>query len=251
VPAVTVLVVAEGLAILLLALLVAGLLRSHAEILRSLHELGAAPYDEGSRDHPAPTRHVRAAAAPAATDIVGTTPDGDGVVAGVSGGQHDSLLAFLSSGCTTCASFWDAFTTVETLGLPPGARLVVVTKGPDVESISAVRALAPPGVTVVMSTEAWDAYEVPVVPYFVHVDGPSGRVVGQGAGSTWEQVASLMGQALGDVPLPTPGVRKARADAEREARADRELLRAGIKPGDASLYPTSGPGPTDGGPGPA
>ena len=37
----TVLVVAEAAAILLLGLLVAGLLRSHAEILRRLHELGA------------------------------------------------------------------------------------------------------------------------------------------------------------------------------------------------------------------
>src|ERR1700761_1533483 len=35
------LVIAEAVAIALLALLVAGLLRSHAEILRSLHELGA------------------------------------------------------------------------------------------------------------------------------------------------------------------------------------------------------------------
>lgn len=237
----TVLVIVEAVAIALLALLVAGLLRSHAEILRSLHELGASPYDDGDAAHPGPTRQVRSGTAMAATDIVGETPDGDGAVVGVTGAEHDSLLAFLSSGCTTCATFWDAFGSVETLGLPAGARLVVVTKGAEAESISAVRALAPPGVPVVMSTEAWDAYEVPVVPYFVQVDGPSGRVVGQGAGSTWDQVASLMGQALGDVPLPTPGVRKARADAEREARADRELMRAGIEPGDPSLYPGGRP----------
>lgn len=235
----TVLVIGEALAILLLALLVAGLLRSHAEILRSLHELGASPYEDGQSGHQGPTRQGRAAPAATAADIVGTTPDGDGAVIGVTGGEHDSLLAFLSSGCTTCASFWDAFASVETLGLPTGARLVVVTKGPEAESISAVRALAPAGVPVVMSTEAWDAYEVPVVPFFVHVDGATGAVVGQGAGSTWDQVASLMGQALGDVALPTPAVRKARADAEREARADRELLRAGIEPGDPSLYPGS------------
>ena len=237
-----VLVIAEALAIALLALLVAGLLRSHAEILRALHELGASPYDETQTTHQAPTRQVRASAAPSATDIVGTTPDGDGAVVGVTGAEHDSLIAFLSSGCTTCAAFWEAFTSLETLGLPANARLVVVTKGPEVESVSAVRALAPPDVSVVMSTDAWEAYEVPVVPYFVHVEGASGRVVGQGAGSTWEQVASLMGQALGDVPLPTPGVRKARADADREARADRELMRAGIKPGDPSLYPPTGSG---------
>jgi hypothetical protein len=40
---VLVLVVVEAVAIALLALLVAGLLRSHAEILRSLHELGVDP----------------------------------------------------------------------------------------------------------------------------------------------------------------------------------------------------------------
>jgi hypothetical protein len=237
---VTAAVVALGVAVLLLSVLVAGLLRSHAEILRSLHELGASPYEDAASAHQPPTRQVRASAAPSAIDIVGTTPDGDGAVIGVTGAEHDSLLAFLSSGCTTCAAFWDAFASVETLGLPPNARLVVVTKGPEAESVTAVRNLTPAGVSVVMSTDAWDAYEVPVVPYFVHVEGASGRVVGQGAGSTWDQVASLMGQALGDVPLPTPGVRKARADADREARADRELLRAGIKPGDPSLYPTSG-----------
>jgi hypothetical protein len=232
-----VLVVAEALAIVLLALLVAGLLRSHAEILRSLHELGASPYDDGTSAPHRPTRQVQAAPAAAASDIVGETPDGDGAVIGVTGSEQDTLLAFLSSGCTTCASFWEAFASVETLGLPPRSRLVVVTKGPEDESISAVRALAPVDVSVVMSTEAWDAYEVPVVPYFVHVDGAAGAVVGQGAGSTWDQVASLMGRALGDVPLPSPRVRKAQADAEREARADRELLRAGIEPGDPSLYP--------------
>ncbi len=237
-----VLVVAEALAIVLLALLVAGLLRSHAEILRSLHELGASPYDDGASAPHRPTRQVQSAPAAAATDIVGETPDGDGAVIGVTGSEHDTLLAFLSSGCTTCASFWEAFASVETLGLPPRARLVVVTKGPADESISAVRALAPSDVTVVMSSEAWDAYEVPVVPYFVHVDGAAGEVVGQGAGSTWEQVASLMGQALGDVPLPSPRVRKAQADAVREARADRDLMRAGIEPGDPSLYPGHGHG---------
>ena len=234
---VMVLVVAEGLAILLLGLLVAGLLRSHAEILRSLHELGASPYAEDESSTHGPVHQVRPAPAPAAADIVGVSPDGEGVVVGVAGADHDSLLAFLSSGCTTCATFWEAFRAPDGLGLPAGSRLVVVTKGAEHESISALRELAPPGVTVVMSTPAWDDYDVPVVPYFVHAEGRSGRVIGQGAGATWEQVRSLMGQALGDVELPDPSVRKARADADREARADQDLLRAGIRPGDPSLYP--------------
>jgi len=44
----TTLVVAEAVAIGLLGLLVAGLLRSHAEILRRLHQLGAGDDDRRS-----------------------------------------------------------------------------------------------------------------------------------------------------------------------------------------------------------
>ena len=40
------LVILEGLVIAVLGVLVVGLLRSHAEILRRLHELGAGVYDE-------------------------------------------------------------------------------------------------------------------------------------------------------------------------------------------------------------
>ena len=46
----------------------------------------------------------------------------------------DTLLAFLSSGCTTCAAFWEAFRDERRLGLPGGTRLVVVTRGPGRES---------------------------------------------------------------------------------------------------------------------
>ena len=35
-------------------------------------------------------------------------------------------------------------------------------------------------VPVVMSTEAWERYDVPYAPYFVYVSGPAGRVVGEG-----------------------------------------------------------------------
>ena len=50
-------VVAEGVAIALLAVLVLGLLRSHALILRALHELGAGlELEEAARPRPAPAR---------------------------------------------------------------------------------------------------------------------------------------------------------------------------------------------------
>jgi hypothetical protein len=236
------LVVAEAVAILLLALLVAGLLRSHAEILRSLHELGASPYEdsEAAPSSRPTTSRVEAPDLDAGADVAGSSPDGEAISIGIIGAEHDTLLAFLSSGCSTCAGFWDTFSAAD-LPVPAGARLVVVTKEADIESISAIRALAPAGVPVVMSNGAWTDYEVPVVPYFVHVRGATGRVVGQGTGVSWDQVVSLMGQAVGDVELPLPGVRKASADADREARADRALLSAGITPGHASLYPGGRP----------
>jgi len=112
-------------------------------------------------------------------------------------------------------------------------------------------------VPVVMSTAAWDAYDVPVAPFFVLVDGGSGSVVGEGAASTWEQVTALLHNALDDAGLLDrkgrlkTGVQpRARGDAERELRVDRDLLAAGIRPGDPSLYALpddSGP-PTPGAP---
>ena len=88
----------------------------------------------------------------------------------------------------------------------------IVTMGPEAESESAIVELAPPEVTVVMSSEAWDDYEVPGSPYFVFVDGASGRIVGQGTAPDWDQVVRLMTEAGDDGALgrvapsrPTPG----------------------------------------------
>jgi hypothetical protein len=222
----TVLVVAEAVAIALLGLLVAGLLRSHAEILRRLHDLGAGMDPEtgpmpvtfdGTR---LPARTDRPA-----HDISGVTPDDEGVAVGVLGVEHPSLLAFLTSGCLTCEGFWAAFADPARRVLPRGTRLVVVTKGPEHESESRVRELAGPGLDVVMSSAAWDDYDVPVAPYFVHVDGASGEVRGEGAAQTWDQLVALLDRALAD-------------GDDGEARADRALMAAGIMPGDPRLYPT-------------
>ena len=149
-----------------------------------------------------------------------------------SSAPHDTLIAFLSSGCITCHGFWDAFRDSATLSLPKQTRLVIATQGPEQESAAKVLALSPPDVPVVMSTDAWEGYGVPGAPYFIHVDGASGRVLGEGAASTWAQVASLFQQAVDDGPTVS-----AEADATREARADRELLAAGITPDHPSLYP--------------
>ena len=117
---------------------------------------------------------------------------------GVNGAAHNTLVAFLSSGCATCSEFWRAFAAPARLGLPAGTRLVVATRGPEAESVTAIRQAAPADLTVVMTTAGWERYAVPGSPYFVLVDGPAATVIGEGTGTTWAQVQSLMGQALGD-----------------------------------------------------
>lgn len=254
----TVLVVLTLVVVAILTVLVAGLLRSHAEILRSLHELGAGVGDpsEGPAAAAAPPRapfETRAGVAPPRStmlagdgsaarghDISGITPAGDatGVSVRVPG---QTLVAFLSSTCSTCAHFWQAFAGPGP-ALPPGMRVVAVTKGEQEESLSAVRAVAPQHVPVVMSSEAWRDYEVPVSPYFVLVDGASGAVVGEGAATTWEQVAGLIGASAADArALQVAPVGPHGPMADRAARVDADLTAHGLLPGDPRLYPDSTP----------
>jgi hypothetical protein len=257
------LVIVLGVAVLLLGVLVVGLLRSHAEILRRLHELGAGVYeaDDGSDAGAGVTSSValterpeirtqEGVAAPRpddtpAFDLAGSTPEGAAKAVGVVGVAHSTLIAFLSSGCGTCGDFWRAFAEGEADRLPGrDTRLVIVTKGPDEESPAAVAQLAPPGSITLMSSQAFSDYGVPVSPYVILVDGPEGRVVGEGAAASWAQVANLLRQAAADAGLvlddddAAAGQPPRRLDGPgREARADEELLRAGIAPGDPSLYP--------------
>jgi hypothetical protein len=234
----TIVVTVLTVVVAVLALLVAGLLRSHAVILRRLHELGAGL--DGSVDatarapdlglpHPPSVTEGRAAA-----DLAGVGPHGEAQAVRVAGTRHDTILAFLSSGCTTCQAFWEDLREA----VPPrGARLIIVTKGTEAESPVAIADVAPANVTVLMSSQAWDDYEVPGSPYVVHVDGASGRVRGEGTGPNWAQVERMLLQGAGDLDAQRAGAgRKAAADAEREQEVDRVLLAAGIEPGDPSLY---------------
>ena len=253
------LAIALSAVVLLLAVLVAGLLRSHADILKALHDLGVGVGEPGSdRDHD----HDHAGAGPvrvpltigpplpgersstSAPTVVGVTPRGDALAVAVTGGDHLTLLAFLSSGCATCAGFWSAFQTPDRLGLSTRTRLVVVTKGPDMEIPGEVAAQAPAGLPVVMSTEAWGDYEVPGSPFFVLVDGETGVRIGEGVANHFHQVVELVQRAETDARAFSVGSRsRTFADGldgpERELDNDRELLRAGILPGDPSLYPSS------------
>ncbi len=244
----SVLVVLLAVVVALLAVLVTGLLRSHAEILRALHELGvgldpAVGPGAGSRSTRAavvPPRPGSRATARMGTDLAGTSPAGDAVSIAVVDVEHPTLLAFLTSGCTTCVEFWNAFADARTLRVPGDARLVVVTKGPEAESPDRLRKFTPRDVPVVMSSAAWDDYDVQVAPYFAFVDGRTGAVIGEGAASTWTHLHDILTQALADAGVEWRGSRRHRSASNsraREAHADAQLLASGIEPGDPSLYP--------------
>jgi hypothetical protein len=248
-----------GAVVLLLAVLVAGLLRSHADILKALHDLGAGVGDPvgDAHVHTSGPAQAGAQAVPltmgpalaadrdstSAPTVAGVTPTGDALAVAPATAGGLTLLAFLSTGCASCAGFWESFRRPEQLGLPAGTRLVVVTKGPEREIPGEVAALATPGLAVLMSSDAWTDYEVPGSPFFVLVDGTAGRRVGEGVANHISQVAELVRRAEVDTAAFTLDTRPGRDvgidGPARESANDRELLDAGIRPGDPSLYPTS------------
>lgn len=254
----TALVILQGVVLVAVVALLIGLLRTHAEVLRRLHELGAGVYEARAAERaPAPsvvdvtdaaTADLQRRVAPgvpapgpggvvgsAGRDVAGVSARGSAIRVGVDGEGRLSLLMFLSSGCTTCADFWRALRAGERVELPDGRRprIVVVTKGPEHEHPSAVTTLAADSVTTVMSSDAWSDYQVPASPYFVLVDGRNG-VIGEGAALTFAQLAGLLGRATADRGFAEAGAAVPARD--NEARIDAELRAAGIEPGDATLY---------------
>ncbi len=202
----TAIVSVETVLLVILVVLVAALLRSHAEILRRLGpEAPAVPH---VADPPAVARPSTGA-----PEIAGVTPTGDAIKLSMNG--TPTLLAFLSGGCTSCARFW------ETLGeqrLPDRLQPLIVTRGPDREQRSKLRAIAPPAVPVVMSSQAWADYAVPGSPYFVMVQ--DGEIRGEGVATTWEALTSLLSDAV-----------------EEQRGIDERLAAAGIGPDHPSLFP--------------
>jgi hypothetical protein len=227
------LVVIQTVLLAVLTVLVAGLLRAYGTVLRRLHELDGGG---GSRQFAAhrPDQPSATAFGPA-HDVAGETLSGELVTARVAGVQHDTLLLFLSSGCATCAAFWAELGAP--VRLPPNTRLLVVPQSAADESPRELAALAPDGVDVVLSSDAWRDYEVPGSPHAVYVDGRSGRVRGEGTGQSLRQVTELLAQATGEPGFVTgaAGPKSAR-DERQEADVDRALLAAGILPGDPRLY---------------
>jgi hypothetical protein len=229
----TAVVAVETVLLVLLVVLVGGLLRSHAEILRRLgppegdgegHGFRVATVPSGVPAPPEP--HPARAAA-----VAGATPAGDLVKLAFDGDGAPTLLAFLSTGCGTCGAFWSG---LGQQSLPAGVGTVVITRGEERESPARLRSLATPGVPVVMSSQAWEDYRVPGAPYFVLVDG---GVRGEGVATTWPALTGLVTDAIED----SRAADAPRASAtERGERVDTRLAAAGILPGHPSLYPGNG-----------
>lgn len=236
-------VVALGLVVALLSVLVVGLLRSHAEILRALHELGAGVYTDEARAEPNALPGPEGRVSTGRHDEVsGVGPGGGPLAVSLVGVERPTFLAFLSSGCLTCRPAWEALSTDE-LVLPGGARPIVVTKGPHEESEASVAAFAGTSVVTIMSSDAWVDFQVPGSPYFVLV-GADGLVIGEGTAGTWDRVIELMGQALADADLSAePRRARSRTGQERLEDAEAALRRAGVGPGHPSLY--GGEAPAD------
>ncbi|MEX0698715.1 MAG: hypothetical protein WD354_03175 [Acidimicrobiia bacterium] len=238
--------IAQSVVIALLAVLVVGLLRSHAETLKTLDRLGAGS-DPGSFTRATGHNHDEGIPQPGhelevdrpAPDLVGIDPTGEAVAISTTTNSGPLLLAFLSTSCSSCGPFWESLDNGRMAVQDRLVRAVAVTLGPDEESPTRAGNMST-STTVLMSSQAWRDYGVPGAPYFVLVDTVAGRVLGEGSAAQPAQLASLVADATADHAWDLQRSKKSKADLERETRIDEELMKAGIKPGDPQLYPAPG-----------
>lgn len=251
-----VLVSVETLLLVLALVLIAGLLRSHAEILRRLGPEasdGAPELAPGLAPVPARGSDHGAAEGRPAPALAGTSPSGDALRLDFARAEGPlTLMAFLTTGCGTCAGFWEGLAGAQRL--PDGVQTVIVTRGSEREQPARVRELAPEGLPVIMSSPAWTDYRVPGAPYFVLAGS---TILGEGVATTWSTLASLVADAVaeeraepgwpavsapvddgGASPPRSPGDGRRGAGAARARTIDETLAAGGIGPGHPSLHPT-------------
>jgi hypothetical protein len=237
----TILVIVETVLLVVALVYIVALLRSHADILRRLSLLET---DAGT-SAPSPGIHsglegglpkIPEDELEVPAPITGTTLAGDSVALSFGSDSPPTLLAFLTSGCTSCAPFWAGLR--ETTDLPALAeRVVVVTHDTNRESPTRVARLAPAQAEIVMSSAAWVQYGVPASPHFVLTDGRGG-IRGRGSALSWSQLETMVDDARLEAESITPVL--ARTTEERAARSAQALAQAGIGPGHPSLFPSQG-----------
>lgn len=185
-------------AIVLLTVTTASLLVAQARMGRRLTDLErqlrrrqrqtervAGPFEMGVAMDPA---QESAGVEGDAVDIEGAAPNGERVTIPLERTETTTLLAFLSSSCGTCVGIWNRLSEE---GATVGDKVVVVvTKDPAQEDVERVRQLAG-NVPTVMSSEAWDDYEVPRSPYVIVAGGRPSSVIAEGAVDGWDGLVAL------------------------------------------------------------
>jgi hypothetical protein len=219
-------------------LYIVALLRSHADILRRLAALeertahGAPSPEFAEPHHGAPA--IGGGEVVTAGAISGTTLHGDSATLSFGPGSPVTLLAFLTSGCASCAPLWAGLHDARDLA-SVAQRVAVVTHDPARESPTRLERLAPAGTDVIMSSAAWADYAVPGSPHFVLTDG-AGGILGRGSALSWSQLQTMLADARADARRAAD---PARTTAERAQRSEGALASSGIGPGHPSLYPTA------------
>jgi hypothetical protein len=228
-----------GLAVVvaLLGLLVIGLLRSHADILRRLESLGAGL--DGEHDHGSQqltlTRHRSQSVSD--RSVSGVTPDGEPLVVSLAASPDPTLIAFLSTTCSSCTSFWEGLSSsLMHFGGHPH-RVLIVTLGESEESPTRAQSMARGSADVVMSSETWSEFEVPGAPYFVLLEGQTGQIVGEGSAMTYEALEEFLRDSTNDRLWDRRGA-SPQTVLDEESRINAELRDAGIRPNDPRLYPS-------------
>jgi hypothetical protein len=231
----SVLTIVETVLLVVALVYIVALLRSHADILRRLSAL-----EEGGGGSvlAPPVAAVGGGEVYTAGEISGATLAGDSVMLSFGAGSPTTLLAFMTSGCASCAPLWAGLRGAGAVGALAD-RVVVVTHDTSRESPARVRRLAPEGVDVVMASSAWEDYAVPASPHFVLTDG-AGGILGRGSALSWDQLVTMVADARAEAEDARAGAdgAGARTTAERAARSERMLSRSGIGPGHPSLYPS-------------
>jgi hypothetical protein len=130
--------------------------------------------------------------------VVGTTPGGRRLTVELDGPGRRTLVGFLTSTCVTCRGLWAEFGDDLASRLPQGTGVVIVTEDAAAERVAAVRDLAPRGVPVVMSSATWREFGVGAAPYFVLLDGTTGRILAADTAADGDAVVRLVRSAAGD-----------------------------------------------------
>jgi len=181
---VTAVVVAEAVAIGILTLLVSGLLRTQARIVAALRQLQPPPGVTTGAHGAWEGGAKQGAVAPEVWGV-----DLDGRAVHVTTDQH-RVLAFLTSGCASCGWWWQQLASAGPTMVP---GLVVVTPDPQTDAPEDIRALWRPGLTVVMSSDAWEHYGVRAGSSFVVIGDD--RIQAAGTAADWDGLVALLSAA--------------------------------------------------------